>query len=143
LGQPEQAVLCTLMLRGPQTPGELKQRSERMYPLADLAAVHAALETLIDRDLARRLDRRPGHKEERYVQLLDRGEQGEEASPSAGPSPQQATPPLDQAPPSPPTPPPAAPQAQGAPADLEELLSRVERLEREVAELRTRLRHPV
>ena len=136
LGQPEQAVLCTLMLRGPQTPGELKQRSERMYPFADLAAVHGALETLIDRDLVRRLERRPGHKEERYSQLLDDGDRGGEAvQPSVGPSSQDAAP---QQGPTEPTPPPAE-----TPADLRELLSRVERLEQEVAELRTRMRHPV
>jgi len=135
LGQPEQALLCTLMLRGPQTPGELKQRSERMYPFGDLSAVHGALETLIDRELVRRLDRRPGHKEERYAQLLDRGEHSEEASPSAAPSSQDLPPPQDPTAPAPPAP--------GTPADLEELLSRVERLEREVAELRTRMRNPV
>ncbi len=134
LGQPEQALLCTLMLRGPQTPGELKQRSERMYPFADLSAVHGALETLIDRDLVRRLDRRPGHKEERYAQLLDHGEQSEEAPPSAGPSPPEGQPQHD-------TPAPAP--APDTPADLQQLLSRVERLEQEVAELRTRMRHPV
>jgi uncharacterized protein len=72
LGLPEDelAVLCVLMLRGPQTPGELKQRTERLHPLADLPAVIAALERLIDRELAVRLQRRPGQKEERYDQLL-------------------------------------------------------------------------
>ena len=72
LGLPEDelAVLCVLMLRGPQTPGELKQRTERLHPLADLSAVIAALERLIDRELAVRLQRRPGQKEERYDQLL-------------------------------------------------------------------------
>ena len=58
------------MLRGAQTPGELKQRTERLHPLADLSAVVAALERLIDRELAVRLQRRPGQKEERYDQLL-------------------------------------------------------------------------
>jgi uncharacterized protein YceH (UPF0502 family) len=135
LGQPEQAVLCTLMLRGPQTPGELKQRSERMCPFGDLSAVHGALEALIDRDLVRRLDRRPGHKEERYTQLLDQGEQSEEVSPSADPSPEDVRAQQD-----PPAPPPPAPEAG---ADLQQLLSRVERLEQEVAELRDRMRHPV
>ena len=59
--------MCVLMLRGPQTPGELKQRSERMHAFADLAGVHETLERLIERELAARLERRPGHKEERYV----------------------------------------------------------------------------
>jgi uncharacterized protein YceH (UPF0502 family) len=82
LGLPEDelAVLCVLMLRGPQTPGELKQRTERLHPLADLAAVIDTLERLIDRELAVRLQRRPGQKEERYAQLL--GEDAPEPSPA-------------------------------------------------------------
>jgi uncharacterized protein len=66
----EQAVMCVLMLRGPQTPGQLKQRAERMHAFADLAAVHDTLTRLIQRQLAVRLERRPGQKEERYAQLL-------------------------------------------------------------------------
>jgi uncharacterized protein len=70
----EQAVMCVLMLRGAQTPGELKQRSERIHAFPDLASVHETLGRLIERELAERLPRRPGHKEERYAQLLgDRG----------------------------------------------------------------------
>ena len=134
LGRPEEALLCTLMLRGPQTPGELKQRSERMYPFGDLASVLQALEALIDRDLARRLERRPGHKEERYVQLLDEGSREAEAPSQVG-SPEQAG---VSGPAEPVSMPPGAP-AQ----DLQELLARVEQLEREVAELRSRMRHPV
>jgi uncharacterized protein YceH (UPF0502 family) len=64
------AVLCVLMLRGSQTPGELKARTERMQSFASLAEVHETLEELIGRDLVARLPRRPGQKEERYVQLL-------------------------------------------------------------------------
>ena len=77
----ETALLCVLMLRGAQTPGELKQRSDRLHPMADLDAVHAALERLIDRELVARLPRRPGQKEERYVQRL-----GEDAEEPAGPA---------------------------------------------------------
>ena len=66
----EHAVLCVLMLRGPQTPGELKQRGERMHAFADLDAVHDTLERLISRGLVTRLERRPGQKEERYEHLL-------------------------------------------------------------------------
>jgi uncharacterized protein len=90
LGLPEDelAVLCVLMLRGPQTPGELKQRTERLHPLADLSAVIAALERLIDRELAVRLQRRPGQKEERYAQLLsDDAEHPGTAAPAAAPAP--------------------------------------------------------
>src|SRR6204780_1180583 len=72
----EQAVICVLMLRGPQTPGELKQRAERMHLFADLGGVHEALHRLIGRDLVAILERRPGQKEERYLQLL--GEDAED-----------------------------------------------------------------
>ena len=67
----EQAVMWVLMLRGPQTPGELKQRAERMHAFAELAAVHETLERLIERGLVACLERRPGQKEERYAQLLE------------------------------------------------------------------------
>jgi uncharacterized protein len=66
----EQAVVCVLMLRGPQTPGELKQRSERMHVFASLEDVHTTLDALIGRELVLRLERRPGQKEERYEHLL-------------------------------------------------------------------------
>jgi uncharacterized protein YceH (UPF0502 family) len=66
----EHAILCVLMLRGPQTPGQLKQRSERIHPFASLDSVHATLQELIERELATRLERRPGQKEERYAELL-------------------------------------------------------------------------
>jgi hypothetical protein len=70
MAQDEQAVMSVLMLRGPQTPGELKQRAERMNSFADLGAVHATLERLIARELVGCLGRRPGQKEDRYAQLL-------------------------------------------------------------------------
>jgi len=66
----EQAVMCVLMLRGPQTPGELKQRADRMHPFGELEDVNRTLERLIERGLAARLMRRPGQKEERYAHLL-------------------------------------------------------------------------
>jgi uncharacterized protein YceH (UPF0502 family) len=67
----EQAIMCVLMLRGAQTPGELKQRTERMHSFADLSAVHETLSRLIGRELVMCLDRRPGQKEDRYTQLLE------------------------------------------------------------------------
>jgi uncharacterized protein len=88
LSDPELAVLSVLMLRGPQTPGELKQRCERLHAFGSLGAVHETLETLIGRELARRLERRPGQKEERYVQLL--GEESAAEAPAEG----QAVPPV-------------------------------------------------
>jgi len=68
------AVLAVLMLRGDQTPGELKQRTERMHAFAELGAVQDTLDRLIARDLVVRLPRRPGQKEERYEQLLGGGD---------------------------------------------------------------------
>ena len=66
----QSALLAVLMLRGPQTPGELKSRSERLYPLGSLDDVHRTLGSLIERELVARLPRRPGQKEERYAHLL-------------------------------------------------------------------------
>jgi uncharacterized protein YceH (UPF0502 family) len=71
MAEDEQAVVCVLMLRSPQTPGELKQRTERMHTFADLSAVHETLSRLIERELVLCLDRRPGQKEDRYMQLLE------------------------------------------------------------------------
>jgi uncharacterized protein YceH (UPF0502 family) len=66
----ELALLGVLMLRGTQTPGELKQRSERLHSFADLVAVQAALDGLVERGYVARHERRPGQKELRYEQLL-------------------------------------------------------------------------
>ena len=65
------SLLAILMLRGPQTPGELKQRSDRLYRFTDLESVHVALEALVEQGHVTRLDRRPGQKEERYEHLLE------------------------------------------------------------------------
>ena len=111
MAEDEQAVVCVLMLRGPQTPGELKQRTERMHAFADLGGVHESLHRLIGRELVAVLERRPGQKEERYVQLL-----GDDAE-----APTFAT-----------TPDPTVPVVDA----LEE---RVARLEREVAQVRAAL----
>lgn len=70
LADDEVSILCVLMLRGPQTPGELKQRTDRLHPFAGLAEVETTLAGMISRDLVVRLARRPGQKEERYAQLL-------------------------------------------------------------------------
>jgi hypothetical protein len=74
----ELSLLAVLMLRGAQTPGELKQRSERLHGFADLAAVEATLDGLVARGYVARHERRPGQKEGRYRQLLGGlgGEQG-------------------------------------------------------------------
>ncbi len=73
LNDAELASLCVLLLRGPQTLGEIKGRSERLHPFADLAEVEATLDALARREtgpLVRRLERRPGQKDARYIQLL-------------------------------------------------------------------------
>ncbi len=72
LKPPEVAVLCVLLLRGPQTPGELRIRAERMYAFASLEAVQSCLDDLaIDATpLVRLLEARPGQKERRYAQLF-------------------------------------------------------------------------
>jgi uncharacterized protein YceH (UPF0502 family) len=68
----ELAVLCVLFLRGPQTPGELRTRAERMYTFEDLDAVLSALNRLMRREppLAKILPRQPGTKESRYMHLF-------------------------------------------------------------------------
>lgn len=70
LTDPELAILAVLMLRGPQTPGELKQRTERIHRFGSPADVVQALDALTGRELVQRLERRPGQKEERYAQLV-------------------------------------------------------------------------
>jgi uncharacterized protein len=83
--RPEIAVLCVLMLRGPQTPGELRGRTERMYRFEALDDVQSALQKLIERDppLAKPLPRQPGTKETRYIHLLAGDVSGVEATPTA------------------------------------------------------------
>jgi uncharacterized protein YceH (UPF0502 family) len=76
LSAAETALLCVLMLRGPQTLGELKQRTERMQPFDSLEVVEATLDALAARRLVEKLERRPGQKEQRYRQRL-----GAEAEP--------------------------------------------------------------
>jgi uncharacterized protein len=144
----ELAVLCVLMLRGPQTPGELKGRTDRLHPFADLAAVHATLERLIERQLVEQLPRRPGQKEERYAHRLSDDEAPEPsyaASVAASPPAATGAPEDRPAAPAPAAmrsargrPMPAAPEA--APRGELPLADRVARLEDEVAQLRAELR---
>jgi uncharacterized protein YceH (UPF0502 family) len=116
LDDAEIAVLDVLMLRGPQTPGELKTRTERLHPFAGMEELGETLERLIERQLMVRLDRLPGQREERYRHLLGGGELPDsEEQPTT----------------------PAAAPSQGATDGVEE---RLERLEGEVAELRAELR---
>jgi uncharacterized protein len=70
--RPEVAIICELLLRGPQTPGELRTRASRMHAFEDLESVHSALSRLEKREppLVTILPRQPGTKEARYAHLL-------------------------------------------------------------------------
>jgi hypothetical protein len=135
LGREELAVLAVLLLRGPQTPGELKARSERMASIGSLSELEDVVSALVDRAYARRLGRRPGQKEDRFEQLL-----------AGGGGPTASTEPI--AAPSAPAPAYAAPSAPGpahpapvatAPWADGDLESRVRALEADVAALRAEL----
>ena len=102
----QQALLAVLMLRGPQTPGELRQRVERLYSFPD-GGLEATLDTLIERGFVARHQRRPGQKEERFGHRLSEDLEDEPAAPAA------------------------VAATDGPPPE-----SRLDRLEREVAELR-------
>lgn len=78
VGEHGLAIMCVLMLRGAQTPGEIKQRTERLHHFAGLADVEQGLEELIEHGFVARLPRQPGRKEERYAHLL--GAQAERES---------------------------------------------------------------
>ena len=119
---PQFAVVCLLLLRGPQTPGELRARSGRLHTFADNAAVVDALTTLIEREgnpIVVNLPRTPGRKDAEYMHLL------------SGPIDVEAH----------------ASQAKAAMAtgsseriNVSELTQRVSRLEAEVAELKAQLK---
>jgi hypothetical protein len=81
--RPETAVLCVLLLRGPQTPGELRGRGERMHRFEALEDVQSALQKLMQREppLAKVLARQPGTKESRYAHLMA-GDVGETMGPA-------------------------------------------------------------
>ena len=88
----EVALMCVLLLRGPQTPGELRIRAERLHPFASLAEVEETLQglTLLADPLVRIVPPRPGQKEKRFVQLLS-GEPVQEETPAAEARPAMVT----------------------------------------------------
>jgi uncharacterized protein len=120
LDREQLAVLAVLLLRGAQTPGELKARTERMAPIASLADVERILAALGEHGYAQRLARRPGQKEDRFVHLLGGAEQAEAQEQAAA----QAT---------------GSAQAPYEPYTGPTLIDRVSALESEVAALRSEL----
>jgi uncharacterized protein YceH (UPF0502 family) len=126
LDDAEVALLAVLMLRGPQTPGELKQRGQRLHDFADLAAVHDALGRLVEGGQVARHERRPGQKEDRYEQLL--------GGASAGSAPPVSPVDADERHSHSAEPDRAEPTPELTPAE-----DRLTRLERELAELRSEL----
>jgi uncharacterized protein len=106
----ELAVLGVLMLRGPQTPGELRARVDRLYSFSD-GELERTLEGLIEQEFVARHPRRPGQKEERYGHRLSEEIEDEAAMPTVA----------------------ASPDA-GPPAE-----SRLDRIERELAELKAQV----
>jgi uncharacterized protein YceH (UPF0502 family) len=107
----ELALLTVLMLRGAQTPGELKQRGERLHRFESLVAVQETLERLGEREYVARHPRRPGQKEDRFEQVLGGDQDGAEVRPAA-----------------------ALPDAEDSPAE-----DRLDRIERELRDLRTEI----
>jgi uncharacterized protein YceH (UPF0502 family) len=134
LNREQLAVLAVLLLRGPQTPGELKSRTERMAALASLADVERILGELAQRDYVRRLGRRPGQKEDRFGHLL--GGADSEGADSQGADGATATEPPPRAVSAAPA---NAPAPLPGPAGDPELAARVAALEDEVAALRAEL----
>lgn len=144
LGLPddELAILTVLMLRGPQTPGELKGRTERLHHFADLGAVESALGSLIGRGYAVRQERRPGQKEVRYAHTLsdDLADGPDTRAAAAAPPSTPVSPPTPPPVHTPAPPPPAAPaEAPAARQDgdaIARLTAEIDELRAEVEELR-------
>jgi uncharacterized protein len=111
LSDAEISLLAVLMLRGPQTVGELKQRSERLHLFGSTAEVMQTLDALARRELVKELERRPGQKEERWAQLL--GGKSDAAPATATPQ--------------------SAPAQDDRLGEIEERLARLERLFEELA----------
>jgi len=82
LGRREAAVMCVLMLRGPQTPGELRGRTDRLYTFDDLESVESTLHKLVEMGFVKQLPRQVGYKEQRWAQLLSGDVDVEDATPA-------------------------------------------------------------
>ena len=126
LSDAQLALLCVLMLRGPQTSGELRQRSERMHRFESGDEVERTLEELVERELAVALPRRPGERGQRFAHRLAEEEEEEEESEAPSAPPAEA-------------PAPAAPPPDGLALRLERLETEVAGLRRQIADLRDEL----
>ena len=145
LRRDETALLCLLLLRGPQTPGELRARADRLYPFDDLLAVTATLDRLAARGgsagslfepggtgpLTRALPRQPGSREVRYTHLLGNPEAMAAPSTTFAAAPRSTAGPENALPES-------APQGI-APGEIAELRAALEQLRMDVANMRGRL----
>lgn len=116
LPKAEAAVVCVLLLRGPQTVGEIRTRTERLYCFGGLEAVHGTLETLADKGLVEQSPRQPGQKEQRFYHVFS-------------PAPSESSEPSEV----------VAVQPEPRPDRLADLEHRVQGLSQEVSELRQRL----
>jgi uncharacterized protein len=118
LSRAESGLLCVLLLRGPQTPGELRGRTERMHRFDEISDVQAGLQRLMEREppLVASLPRQPGTKESRYAQLL--------AGPVESMAPLAAE---------------SAPESTGGEARLAQLEAVVEELKQKFAEMREKI----
>jgi uncharacterized protein YceH (UPF0502 family) len=127
LSPPETAIVCELLLRGAQTPGELRNRALRMAPLPDTDVVESALEALAARDepLVRRLPRVPGQREARWIQLFTGDHEA-----GSGPADVPAPPPAGAS---------VEPARPGRLDRLDRLETMVDELQRRLAELEERL----
>ncbi len=120
----ERAIICELLVRGPQTPGELRTRCNRMTPIADVGQVETALQALgahVSGPFVVRLPRLSGARDARYAHLLSGDVQGAPADEPAGPPGSAAVP------------------RAGLTERVQSLEIQVENLQREVAEIRQRL----
>jgi uncharacterized protein len=124
LAADERALLCALMLRGPQTLGELKGSTERLHAFADLRSVEEALDRLTERGFGRWLERRPGQKEARYAHLLEGDRLGDVDAPAAAEPPER-----DQ----------AEPTASSLAVELRRIREELDAVKQDVARLREQL----
>ena len=112
-GRREAALLCVLLLRGPQTPGELRTRTDRLYPFDDLETVENTLTSLAERGFTRKLPRQAGSREARWAHLMCGDVESVESYAEV-----------------------AAPQGSGGPSQGSGLAERVAELEDRLAQLR-------